>query len=229
MRAGVLPAAQQRLWPKLLAVRREPFVLYGGTAIALYLGHRASVDFDFFTHQSFQPEDLLGRFSFLPGAQLLQAQTDTLTALVPVDTADGDTVKVSFFGGLTFGRLDDPEETDDRVVLVASPRDLLAHKLKVLLQRVEPKDYQDIDALLGAGLDLASALAGARALFAAFPPQECLRALTYFKDEVLRELPQALEARLIAATKRVDALPQIQIKAPTLVDWTDPAPAPSSA
>ncbi|MGM0425440.1 MAG: nucleotidyl transferase AbiEii/AbiGii toxin family protein [Thermodesulfobacteriota bacterium] len=30
------------------------FVLYGGTAIALHLGHRSSVDFDFFSSVNFQ-------------------------------------------------------------------------------------------------------------------------------------------------------------------------------
>jgi hypothetical protein len=35
------------------------FVLHEGTAIALRLGHRASVDFDFFTSESFKPEKIL--------------------------------------------------------------------------------------------------------------------------------------------------------------------------
>lgn len=39
--------AQRRLWAKLSAVPDE-FTLYGGTALALHLGHCNSVDFDFF-------------------------------------------------------------------------------------------------------------------------------------------------------------------------------------
>jgi hypothetical protein len=42
---GALPAAQRRLWPELTAIPGH-FVLYGGTPIALRLGHRQSVDFD---------------------------------------------------------------------------------------------------------------------------------------------------------------------------------------
>ena len=49
-----LPAPQRRLWDELGTVPGE-FVLYGGTAIALYLGHRESVDFDFFGNQPFDP------------------------------------------------------------------------------------------------------------------------------------------------------------------------------
>ncbi len=83
-RLDVLPPAQRKFWPQLAKLRNEGFVLYGGTAIALYLGHRESVDFDFL-----------------------------------------------------------PKTTDDSVLEVASAEDLLAHKLKVLLQRVEEKDYVD--------------------------------------------------------------------------------------
>lgn len=43
-----LPEAQQALWPGLKPALGLGFVLYGGTAIALRLGHRISVDFDFF-------------------------------------------------------------------------------------------------------------------------------------------------------------------------------------
>ena len=43
----VLPAAQSRLWGELSEVPEE-FVLYGVTALALHLGHRNSLDFDFF-------------------------------------------------------------------------------------------------------------------------------------------------------------------------------------
>ena len=45
-RIDMLLAPQRRLWDELIDVP-EQFVLYGGTAVALYLGHRDSVDFDF--------------------------------------------------------------------------------------------------------------------------------------------------------------------------------------
>jgi hypothetical protein len=47
-RLDVLPLAQKEIWPALSAAPHLSFVLYGGTAIALHLGHRQSVDFDFF-------------------------------------------------------------------------------------------------------------------------------------------------------------------------------------
>jgi hypothetical protein len=47
----VLPEAQKETWPILGWTTTNRFVLYGGTAIALRCGHRASIDFDFFTDQ----------------------------------------------------------------------------------------------------------------------------------------------------------------------------------
>jgi hypothetical protein len=48
-RLDALPPPQRALWPELAAVPRR-YVLYGGTALALRLAHRPSVDFDFFAH-----------------------------------------------------------------------------------------------------------------------------------------------------------------------------------
>jgi hypothetical protein len=44
----ILPAAQKEIWASLAPAPHLNFVLYGGTAIALQLGHRESLDFDFF-------------------------------------------------------------------------------------------------------------------------------------------------------------------------------------
>jgi Nucleotidyl transferase AbiEii toxin, Type IV TA system len=46
----ILPPAQMRLWRELSGVPNG-FVLYGGTALALHLGHRTSVDFGFFARR----------------------------------------------------------------------------------------------------------------------------------------------------------------------------------
>jgi hypothetical protein len=52
------------------------------------------------------------------------------------------------YGGTAIDRVADPDYTLDHVALVASPPDLLATKLKVLLQRAERKDYLDVATLL---------------------------------------------------------------------------------
>ena len=47
-RLEILPRAQRALLPRLAPLRSLGWVLYGGTAIALRLGHRQSIEFDFF-------------------------------------------------------------------------------------------------------------------------------------------------------------------------------------
>jgi hypothetical protein len=89
----ILPAAQRLLWVELCAVPDE-FTLYGGTALALHLGHRNSVDFDFFGSRTIDPETLENEIPFLAGAQIIQREKNTLSAIVD----RGAPVKVSFFG-----------------------------------------------------------------------------------------------------------------------------------
>ncbi|MEK6245094.1 MAG: nucleotidyl transferase AbiEii/AbiGii toxin family protein [Pseudomonadota bacterium] len=205
-----LPPAQRRLWPVLRPVASLGFVLYGGTAVSLHLGHRKSVDFDFFHDRPLDVEGLRRGFGVLESARTLQQAKDTLVVL-----ASG--VKLSFFGGLRFGRVGDPLLTRDGVAQVASLEDLLAHKLKVILQRAEKKDYQDIAAMLGAGVSLARGLAAALLLFgAAFQPAESLKALTYFKDGDLARLPVSQRRALIAAAASVGDLPKIMLRSRTL-------------
>ena len=66
-RLDILPAAQGRLWPELIDVPGY-FTLYGGTAIALRLAHRQSVDFDFFGRQQFDPDALYRQLPYLRDA-----------------------------------------------------------------------------------------------------------------------------------------------------------------
>src|SRR5208337_4143629 len=97
-------------------------------------------------------------------------------------------------------RVGEPQWTDDRIVQVASLEDLLATKLKVLLQRVEAKDYLDVATLLGNGVSLARGMAAARSLFGpAFQPSECLKALVYFEGGDLNSLAESTKHLLIHA------------------------------
>ncbi len=145
-----LPAAQRRLWPALRPARNLGFVLYGGTAVSLHLGHRGSVDFDFFHDCPLDAAAVRAAIPILDTAQTLQQQRDTLV----VSVGHRNPVKLSFFGGLHFGRIGDPLLTADGVAEVASLEDLLAHKLKVILQRAQKKDYEDIAAMLRSGVSL---------------------------------------------------------------------------
>ena len=100
---AALPDAQRALWGELSQVPRR-FVLYGGTGLALRLGHRQSEDFDFFADAPVNPGDLLNTLPFLKGAIVRQKAPNTLSVTVHRPEA----VKLSFFG-LTRRRVQDPE------------------------------------------------------------------------------------------------------------------------
>jgi hypothetical protein len=178
-------------------------VLYGGTAVALRLGHRVSVDFDFFSAVPFRPESLLGSVSWLrsPEPRFLQRENYTLT--VEVDGADGP-VKLSFFGGLEIGQVRPPDVCADTGLKVASAEDLLALKLAAIQQREEAKDFVDIAALLRTGLPLEEALGQLEALHPIGTNAIItLKALVYFKGGDLERLPDDLKRYLEETVRRV--------------------------
>jgi hypothetical protein len=204
---AALPKAQQEMWPLLAPARDLSFVLYGGTAVALYLGHRASVDFDFFGAPPLDKREIEASFAFMPQARTVQEAENTL---VIIATMPSGPVKVSFFGGIALGRINEPLLTADSVMLVASPDDLLATKLKAILDRAEAKDYQDIAALLAAGVSLEKAL-GVFAKMYGKDPGLPLRAIGFFKDGDLPSLPQADRNILRSARDRVAAIPDVRL------------------
>ena len=211
-RMEILPPAQQRLWPDLQPAAELGFALYGGTAIALRLGHRASVDFDFFSEKSLDRAAIRTVFPFIAQSTVLQDQQNTLTVNVPYGDSDRENVKVSFFGNLGFGRVGEPEITEDGVLHVASLDDLMATKVKVILQRAEAKDYRDIAAMVNAGVSLSKGLSAARALYGLnFQPSQSLKAMVYFDDGDLHTLTKYEKSSLVKAVSRVRDLPSVEI------------------
>ncbi len=214
----ILPPAQRRLWPELAPALDLGFVLYGGTAIALRLGHRPSVDFDFFCEKPLDREHIEWAFPVLGQATVLQDRRDTLSVLIPYGDFEHTHVKLSFFGNIGFGRVGEPDRTDDGVLQVASLDDLMATKVKVVLQRAEAKDYRDIAAMVRAGVNLAAGLGAARELFGSnFQPSEALKALVYFGDGDLSTLTVDDRATLVEAVTAVRELPDVVIVSRQLV------------
>ena len=207
-----LPLAQQWLWPALRPVLALGFVLYGGTAVALRLGHRTSIDFDFFCDRPLDRELIISSLQFMAQSTVVQDGTNTLSLLVSSAGAKQASVKVSFFGSIGFGRVGTPNMTDDQVLQVASLDDLIATKVKVILQRAEAKDYRDIAAMTTAGVDLSRGLAAARTMFGPnFQPSESLKALVYFADGDLGTLSNEEKRILVKAVSAVRDLPTVAI------------------
>lgn len=88
----VLPKDADRT---ISAIKNLPFLknfyLAGGTAAALYLGHRISADLDFFTKQPFNESLFISKIAKLGKFQLEKKSEQTVISIL-------DHTKVSFFG-----------------------------------------------------------------------------------------------------------------------------------
>ena len=191
-RLDILAPPQRALWPELDATP-DHFTLYGGTALALRLGHRQSLDFDFFSRQAFDPGALAREIPYLAEAEQVQVVSHTLTCRVE----RGGPVLVSFFGNLTLG------EAGPREIAEGSKVHVAGTKAAVVQQRAQPRDYLDVDALICHGIDLPHVLAAGAVVYGrSFNPLVTLKALSYFDD--VPALPIEVQERLQAAVETVD-------------------------
>ena len=205
-RLDILPESQLRLWPELDTVPSD-FILYGGTGLALQLGHRASEDFDFFSSSGFEPDRLRSRLPFFRDLDPQDPETwvhhkrDNLEAFVN----RGGLVKVAFFGGLdTLQRIEDPQQATGSRVRVASLVDLAGMKMRVIQVRGNWKDYVDIHALAAHGIDLPTALAAAKAIDTNFDPATSIRALQFYGDGTLARVSLTMRQDLTRWARAVD-------------------------
>lgn len=172
-RLSILPVGQRALWSRLGAVPAD-FVLCG-TAIALGLRHRESLDFGFFTFRDFEPGTLGDAIGFIQDAEIVQQAPNTLVGRA----GEGTGVLFSFFGVPRLKRVAEPDLVADPGVRVASLADLAGTKAAVVQRRAEAKDDVDLDALIANGVPLATALAAAAAIYGAgFNPELTLKALS---------------------------------------------------
>lgn len=114
------------------------YYLAGGTALALRIGHRRSVDLDYFTPQAIDTTLLKSTLmEHVPEMSVTFEEKNTLWV-------DIKGVKVSFIS--RFEKLLDEVERVEEFPL-ASPRDITVMKLNALCGRDEYKDYFDIACL----------------------------------------------------------------------------------
>ena len=129
------PAARKVLKVIAPVAAAKGFVLAGGTAVALHLGHRVSVDFDFFTMRSFRPDRLHQAINGLDLETLiLQEEPGTLTL-----SADG--VKMSFFH-YPYAFLEATSTLQG--IQIAGLVDIASMKLMAMMQRGAKRDYVDL-------------------------------------------------------------------------------------
>lgn len=126
--------------PALLAklkklVSTRGFILAGGTAAALHMGHRKSVDFDFFTAEQFSNDELIRnikKFGLSP--ELFQEEKGTLTLSI-------NGVKVSFFQ-YPYPFAEKPSSLSG--IPVAGLIDIASMKVLAITQRGAKRDFTDL-------------------------------------------------------------------------------------
>lgn len=173
MHDEILNDAQRSLLPLMAEYRRE-FYLVGGTAIALHLGHRRSIDFDMFklsrlNHKKNLDKIIAAGFSY----QVTRRVEEQMNLIV---------------GGvkLTFFQYPFPVVPEDRlgdVFRMPSLLSLAAMKAYALGRRSKWKDYVDLYFLLTEHFTVEQVSAKAMELFGDLFSEKLFRAqLSYFDD-----------------------------------------------
>lgn len=178
-RTDVVPPEVVRLLSQSAAILKPlpDAYLAGGTALALHLAHRVSVDLDFFVPQRFLAEDLrplllqTGKFS------PITVRDDSIVCRI-------DTVQWSLFK-YEYPLLESTEQCEG--VRIAALRDIAAMKVVAIGDRGSRKDFYDLYTILRfGGLHITGILEDVVSKFRL--PQDNLyhyvRALSYFDDAI---------------------------------------------
>ncbi len=177
-----LPLEQQKIYPLLDFVKEYNFILFGGTALSLQIGHRISIDFDFFTKDTLDRKLKESILKQLKADEIIQDERNTLVY-------KKDDVKISFFGDIKFATNENSFMIDD-TLRVANLETLLAIKLKATFDRAEYKDYKDIVELLKLeDIDLSVGIKKMNEFFKNnFSTSQIFKNLIYFDDGDLYKL-----------------------------------------
>lgn len=164
---------QKRIFPKLRFLAKKNFYLAGGTALALQLAHRTSLDFDFYSKSHFRSDNLLSdlKEAFPEKIEEVSKASDTLFVRI-------DKVSSSFFW-YKYPPIFPLIKTAGPPL--ASLEDIAAMKFIALTGRARERDYVDIFYLIKA-ISLAKMFAVAKKKYPPFNPYIVRRALTFFND-----------------------------------------------
>lgn len=154
----------------------KEYILVGGTAVALHIGHRRSIDFDLFTTQDIQRRrirNLIDKSGFLV-QELLYEASDQMHVVV-------NSVKVTFF---SFPHIIVPSTDFDGIIRVPPLLDLAAMKTYVLGGRAKWKDYVDLYFILKDYYGLRELSENAKAMFGAYFNEKLFREQLCFFDDI---------------------------------------------
>jgi len=154
---------------------KNDFYLAGGTALALQIGHRDSIDFDFFCSKDIDTKKLFEELTEVFSAfkiLKIQEEKNSLTVLIDSD------IKLSFF---TYKYKLLNKLIDEENLRLASILDIGCMKLSAIVSRAANKDYIDIFYILQ-NIKLEDLLKKAQEKFPDLDKNLILKSLVYFED-----------------------------------------------
>lgn len=185
-----LPEDCRRAFTRLSAVRMAgDFYLAGGTALALRLGHRISVDLDFFSQKirlrETERRNLQDEISATGPIQVDEQKDGTMYIRM-----SGTRVSFLHYAPPLMARADQWKGRR-----IAPAMDIGAMKISALIGRGSMKDFLDLYVLTTRLIPLKDILMKAQNKFphAADFTAQALRALVYFKDAETEDPPRMLE------------------------------------
>ncbi len=171
---NILDKERVELLP-VLQVFKDDFYLAGGTALALQIGHRDSLDFDFFKEGEIETGEIFTRVAKAFNLRkILKVQEDKNTLAVII----GDKIKLSFFS-YSYKLID--EAVDEGNLKLASVADIGCMKLSAITGRASNKDYIDLYFILKT-IKLDDLLAKASVKLPDLDKNLILKSLVYFDD-----------------------------------------------
>lgn len=179
MHWNVLDEKRRTLLPLFRIFSDKGFYLAGGTGLALHIGHRDSIDFDFFKEGNFDTTLLkkeVERAFINHEVVFTQEEKNTLSCVIE------GSVQVSFFG-IVYPLQAPLVETD--YFAVASIADIGCMKLAAITSRSVEKDYVDLYFILQS-ISLAELIALCRIKYPTLDSALILKSLGYF-DDILHE------------------------------------------
>jgi len=173
MHREILNDRQTELLPLMQQFRRE-YYLVGGTAIALFLGHRRSIDFDLFKESAINHKRNLDKISTTSFEYSVTRRVAEQMNLIVND------VKVTFF---QYPFPVEPTSKFETYFRLPSLLQLAAMKAYALGRRSKWKDYVDLYFLLRDHYTIADITAFATKLFGELFSEKMFRSqLCYFDD-----------------------------------------------
>lgn len=158
--------------------------LAGGTGIALSIGHRRSLDFDFFTKTQFSPDNALNVLKELGKIKIITKSSGSITIEI-----SNQRVSIFFYPyDLLFQCVDNPWKFS-----LADPKDIIPMKLSAIAGRGSKKDFIDIYFLLR-NYTVEQSLSILEKKFAQeeYSKYHILRSLVYFSDADKEPEPEML-------------------------------------